>query len=424
MTVRFLLAAVLITMCAWSQPRKITLDEAVATAIRNNPRIALDRLNGLIAGEQVTEVRAGLFPQIFANTTAAGATADSRLAAGTLNNPIIYNRYAAGTSMSQLITDFGRTQDLVESSRLRARSAQQNGLASRAQITLDVHRAYYSALRAANVLTVTAQTIKERELVLDQVSALAKSNLRSTLDVSFADVNTSEARLAHLSAKNERLVALADLSATLGYPRPQDLEPQDVPANTEAPPTAEALISEALQNRPEIAALRLERESAVRVAAAEKKLALPTVSALANMGVAPVHDDRLRNRYAAAGINLSLPLFNGFQFNARRREAELRVEAVDQRLRDLENQIAREVTTAALNAETAFERVALTAQLLKQATLSGELAQERYNLGLGSIVELSQAQLNQTAAEIRNTAAKYDYLLLRSVIDYQMGRLR
>jgi outer membrane protein len=142
------------------------------------------------------------------------------------------------------------------------------------------------------------------------------------------------------------------------------------------------------------------------------------------MGVAPVHDDRLRNRYVAAGINLSVPLFNGHLFSARRREAELRVQAIDERLRDLENQIAREVTTAVLNAETAFERVGLTAQLLKQALLAGELAQERYNLGLSSIVELSQAQLNQTAAEIRNTSAKYEYLLQRSVVDFQAGRLK
>jgi outer membrane protein len=424
MTRRFVTLAVLAGSVVWGQARKITLEEAVATAIRNHPRIALDRLNGLIANELTTEVRSGLFPQVAANTTAAGATTDSRLAAGALNNPIIFNRYAAGTAISQLITDFGRTSDLVESSRLRARSAQENGLASRAQITLAVHRAYFGVLRAANVLKVTEQTIKERELVLDQVSALAKSNLRSTLDVSFANVNASEARLAHLSAQNERLVAVADLSATLGYPRPRDFDPQDLPAIMEAPPGAEALIAEAMGNRPEVSALRLERESAVRVAAAERKLALPTVSALANMGFSPLHDDRLKNRYAAAGINLSMPLFNGYLFSARRREAELRVEAVGQRLRDLENEIAREVTTAALNAETAFERVGLMAQLLKQATLSGELAQERYNLGLSSIVELSQAQLNQTAAEIRNTSAKYEYLLQRSILDYQAGRLR
>jgi outer membrane protein len=179
-----------------------------------------------------------------------------------------------------------------------------------------------------------------------------------------------------------------------------------------------------MQNRQEVAALRSEREAAVSLALAEKKLTLPTVSALANFGVAPVHDDRLKNRYAAAGINLSVPVFNGGLFSARRREAELRVEAIDQRLRELENQIAREVTIAVLGAEAAFERIQLTAQLLQQAKLAAELAQERYALGLSSIVELSQAQLNETTALMRSAAAKYDYLAQRSLMDYQSGRLR
>ena len=77
-----------------------------------------------------------------------------------------------------------------------------------------------------------------------------------------------------------------------------------------------------------------------------------------------------------------------------------------------------------LGAQTAYERLDLTAKLLEQATLTASLARERYNLGLSSIVELSQAELNQTAAEIRATAARYDYLLQLSIVDYQAGRLR
>ena len=422
---RVRLAALVLFAClpGWGQ-QKITLGEAVAIALKNNPRLELDRVNSLISEEVTTEVRSALFPAIVANTTAAGATTDSRLAAGALNNPIIFNRYAAGASISQLITDFGRTSSLVASSRLRTRSQQETAVASRALVVLAVHRAYLSGLRALGVLGVAEQTVKARELVLEQVSALAKSNLRSILDVSFAEVNLSEARLAVAAARNEHQVALAELSFAMGYSRSQSLELEDLPGPAEALPETEEFIAEATRNRAELSALRFEREAALRIATAERKLALPTLSALANMGVAPVHDDRLKNRYAAAGINLSLPVFNGYLNNARRTEAELKVQAIDQRLRDLSNQIAREVTTSVLNAQTAFERIGLTEQLLKQAGLAAELARERYDLGLSSIVELSQAQLNQTAAAIRGTAAKYDYLLTRSIVEFQTGRLR
>lgn len=407
----------------WGQ-EKLTLEQAVGIALKNNPRLSADRLTAEVAGEFTKELRAAYFPTIVANTTAAGASNESRLAAGALNNPIIFNRYAAGTSISQLITDFGRTSSLVQSSRHRAESQQEGVRALQAQLILAVHRSYFAVLRSAGVQAVAEETERARQVAVEQVTALARSNLKSTLDVSFAEVNLSEARLTVLTARNERMQAMAELSTVLGYARPQSWDLEDVPGADDAPPEAAGLIGEALQIRPEAAALRSERDAAASFALAEKKLAMPTVSALANAGVAPIHDDRLKNRYAAAGINLSMPVFNGGLFSARQREADLRVEAAAQRIREMENQIAREVTLAVLAAEAGFERIKLTAQLLQQAKLAAELAQERYNLGLSSIVELSQAQLNETAARMRAAAAKYDYLLQRSIIAFQTGRLR
>ena len=123
-------------------------------------------------------------------------------------------------------------------------------------------------------------------------------------------------------------------------------------------------------------------------------------------------------------MNINVPVFNGHLFSARRSEAELRAQAAAQNLRDLENRVARDIQIAWLNASTAFERLGLTAQLLEQASLAMDLAQSRYDLGLSSIVELSQAQLNKTSAEIASASAKYDYQLLRAVLEYQAGALR
>jgi len=409
--------------------QKLTLEEAVATAHKNNPRLSLERIQALIGDQTVQAVRSGLFPTIAANLTAAGALDESRLAAGALNNPIIFSRMAAGVSFSQLLTDFGRTSNLVEGTRLRSQSQREAVLASQALLTLAVHRSYFAALRARRVMHVAEQTVQSRTLALEQASALAKSGLRSTLDAGFAEVNLSEAKLALLSAVNEHQALLAELSMTMGYSRPQPFDLQDVLAaapDSSLPPVpkAEELIGEAFRTRPDANALRLDRDALARLAAAEHKLNMPVLSALGNAGVAPVHDDRLRNRFAAAGVNLNIPVFNGGLFKARQQEADLRVQAAEQRLRDLETRVANEITSAVLAAQTAFDRVDLTAKLLQQATSTADLARERYNLGLGSIVELSQAELNQTAAEIRAAAARYDYLLQRAVVDYQSGKLR
>jgi outer membrane protein len=76
-----------------------------------------------------------------------------------------------------------------------------------------------------------------------------------------------------------------------------------------------------------------------------------------------------------------------------------------------------------LNAATAYQRLGLTLELLQQAQLAMELSQSRYDLGLAAIVELSQAQLNLTSAQIANTTARYDYQEQRALVDYQIGVL-
>ena len=104
-------------------------------------------------------------------------------------------------------------------------------------------------------------------------------------------------------------------------------------------------------------------------------------------------------------MNVNIPVFNGFLYPARAREASLRAQAAQERLRDLRDRISRDVRTSWLNATTAYDRLAVTQQLLDQANLALNLAQSRYNLGLGSIVELSQAQLQLTQAQISNAQA-------------------
>ena len=99
--------------------------------------------------------------------------------------------------------------------------------------------------------------------------------------------------------------------------------------------------------------------------------------------------------------------------------ALLRSKATDERLCDLRDRIARDVRTSWLNANTANQRLAVTQQLLEQANLALNLAQSRYNLGLASIVELSQAQLQQTQAQISNVGAGYDYQLALAALQYQ-----
>jgi len=166
----------------------------------------------------------------------------------------------------------------------------------------------------------------------------------------------------------------------------------------------------------------LDVQAAQRFTQAEKALRYPSVSAIGAAGWLPGHVDVLRGQYGAAGINLTFPFLNGGLNRAREREAALRERAAGETRRDLESRIIRDVTNAALSVTNAADRVHLTARLLAQSELALELAQTRYELGLSSIVELSQAQLAKTSAAIQNVSAKYDYQIRQAILTYQSGR--
>ena len=398
----------------------LSLKQAEVLAVQNNPQISVARLTALASQQVTREVRSSLWPTATANLTGVDSRDNSRITAGGLNNPIIYKRAAAGVTVSQLITDFGRTTNLTASADYAAKAENQNALATKEQILLAVDQAFYGALQAHAVLAVAQQTVSARQTVSDQVEALFKSKLRSQLDFSFASVNLAQAKLLVLDAQSNENAALAALSAVLGYPGVQDFQlVEDTTAITAPAANVDDLISEALAMRPEILALGFQYQSAQKFQAAERDLFLPTIQAVGVVGDTPVRDPVLSNWYGAVGVNVGIPLFNGFLYTARSREARLRTQATQDRLLELRNRISRDVRTSWLNANTAYQRVSVTQQLLDQANLALDLAQTRYSLGLSSIVELSQAQLQQTQAQISNAQAGYDYRLALAVLQYQ-----
>ena len=419
-----LIAGALPAQSPTSTPPKLSLQEAEAIALKNHPLIQASQLTALAARQVVTETKSRYYPNTYGDLTGAGAVSGSRIAAGALNNPIIFNRYSNGIKVEQLVTDFGRTQNLVASSRLHAQAQDEQARTTREDVLIGVDRTYYQALRAQALLTVAEQTVKERQLVSDQVTELAKSKLKSGLDVSFANVNLSEAKLMLVSAQNDVAAAFAQLSAAMGYGDTRLFALVDEATAAPPPPDVSELVTRAIANRPELASLRFESQSAHRFAKAERDLWFPTVSVAGAAGWTPLHQTVLDDRYAAAGVNINIPIFNGRLFSARAAEARLRAAAVDQGLRDEADRVAQNVRMAWLNAQTAFQRITLTQQLLDSASSALDLAQQRYKLGLGSIVELSQAQLNQTQAQIQQSSAKYDYQAQMAYLNYQIGTLR
>lgn len=412
------------TPCRGQAPQKLNLEQAEQIALQNHPQIQAATQLASAAAAQVQEARSSYYPQVNGSLTGVEAEHDSRIAAGFLNNAIIYDRFADGVAVSQLVTDFGRTHEIVKSSTLHAKAQQQNVAATRADVLLAVNQAYFGVLKAQAVLQVAEQTVKSRQLVAEQTGALQKSNLKSGLDVRFANVDLAQAQLLLIQAQNDVQASFAELSDALGFADQRTFQLTDEPEPLAPSVDVASLIQQALKNRPELIRQGLDVQAAESFATAERDLWFPTISAVGAAGLIPFRQDTLDSRYAAAGFNVNIPIFNGRLFDARHTEATSRAKAQQQYLRELQDRIVRDVRTAWLNAGSAFQRLAVTKQLLNESTQSFDLAQSRYGLGLSSIVELSQSQLNVTQAQIAQASAKYDYETQLSALNYAVGNLQ
>jgi outer membrane protein len=411
---------------------KFTLAEAERYALQNHPRIASSQLTADAVRQQIREARSGFFPQIYGESTSVYAPYDNATSAATrasalggLNNPTIYSRQSDGVVVNQLLTDFGHTYDLTESAKFRAEAAADRVNAAAAVTILEVDRAYFDLLRARAVQRVAQETVKTRQTAFDQVAVLVKNQLRSTLDQSFDQVALSQAKLLLIQARSGVREAEAELSTALGFSDAQEFSLVEETLRLDLPDQADGLIANALQQRPDLAALRNDAFGARRFADAQRSAEYPKVTAMAAAGVNPEANDKLLNHnYYAAGVNVEVPLATGGNLDAKADEARFLQKAADANVIDTQNAIARDVRVAWLNLATAKERMGVTAELIQNSAEAQKLANARYRLGTSSIVEFNEAELNYTEAQLEDANARYDFQVDRALLDFSMGARR
>jgi outer membrane protein len=407
-----------------ASPPTLSRKQAEETALKNNPRVSVSQLLALAQHQVVREARSAELPTLNGAITAEKALDGSRISAGTLTASRVFTHAGAGGDFTQLITDFGRTHNLVLTQKLEEQAANANSLATREEIVLATDQAFYDALTAQAVLQVAKQTVNARQATETQVNQMTQNKLKSSLDLSFADVNLSQSKLLQLDAQNNADASMAALDSVLGLDHEVTYQLID-DANLDGAPPADfrSLIQSALAQRPDLQSLRFVEQSAQRFARAQWDQRLPSITAAGTLGTVPIRVDQFytNNWWGGIGVNMNIPIFNGFLYNAEAKEAKIRAQADAERTRGLRDQIVRDVRTAWLQANNAYERIGVTTELLKQANLALQLAQTRYQLGLSSIVELSQAELQQTSAAIDNTNAQYAYRLAVATLEYQVG---
>jgi outer membrane protein len=407
-----------------SPPRPLTLATAETSALANQPRMLAAQLRARESAQRIREARSGFFPTVGFNATGVRvADAGTSTAAGALTTSSISDRFAYGGNLTQLVTDFGRTSALVGSARSTAEAQNDLATLARAQVRLNVRDAYFRVLGADAVLRAAQAAQANRHLIARQLTALAQSQLRSTVDVNFAEVLASEADLAVVRAQSVVAQQRAGLATAMGTSQPITSPLVEVDLPETLPLDAESFLKEAQAKRADLSAVEAQQRATSQFATAEKRLSYPTLNVLGAAGQVPYHDRTLQGDYAAGGFNLNIPIFTGGLFAGRRAEAELEASARTRDVEQLKLQVSEEVRDSWYQADEAYKSLDVTTRLVAQSKEALRLAQARYDAGLGSIVELNEAQLNETSAEITAADAIYTYLSRRTELDYAAGLL-
>jgi outer membrane protein len=405
---------------------RLTRRQAEQMAIKSNPQVTAARLLALAEHQVYRENRAAEFPTGTAAVTAVEAEDGSRVSAGSLTASRLIEHVGAGGGFSQLLTDFGKTRNLVASAALQEKAQAANAVATQYDIELATDQAFYNALEAAETLKVAQQNVATRQTLQSQVRQMTANKLKSTLDLSFADVNLSQAKLLALDALNNAESTMAALDAVLGLDHQVTFELVDDSSDVQQPPPdIDQLIQTSLKQRPDLQVSQLRDQAAVKFSHAQRDQLFPSIAAAGTVGTVPIRQAQYysTNWWGAIGVNMSIPVFNGFLYTSQAKEASLRSQAAAEQTRDLQDRIVRDVRTAWLAANTSYQRVSVTSELLQEANLGLKLAQTRYQMGLSSIVELSQAEYQQTDAAIGNANAKYQYRMALATLNYQIGSL-
>ncbi len=411
-------------------PPALSLEQAVATALRRHPSlIRLDEAR-LAAEAREQSVASGFRPRLTLEAVGKdGPPAAPGFGFAGLANSTNTRNYGADLVLSQIIADFGRTLHRVRSQRLLADSAALDEQAQRSLVALNVYQAFGGALLAGHQVRLAEQTVAARETTVRQAQARFDAGLTSRVDVGLARAALAEAQLALVNASNGRDQAFAELNAAMGMPTGPALytlvEPSLPPAEAAPPPASpEQDVAAALRQRPELQAIEDQVRAAEESARAARAEGMPLLRGFASGGYDNVAAGEFgQNHTYAAGVGLTLPVYTGGQVQAeadaaRHRAAALRASS-EETAQSIRLQVirARQTLTALQEGQRAVE------EQVRQAQDSASLAAERYRTGLGSILEVQQSLAALMEAQTANTRLRSDTLTAQAALRYATGAL-
>ncbi|MGH7251498.1 MAG: TolC family protein [Nitrospiraceae bacterium] len=405
------------------------LRQAIEIALEKHPVVHTADANLKAAEARTEQTRSLYYPQVYANfdSTAGVGGINPRFSApaGAMLRQNL-SQYTGGVIANQRLYDFGFTQNLVDSARRAALAQEQDVTAQRALVVLNVQRAFLNSLKRRRLVQIAEETVRQRGIIRSQVDTLYRQQLKSKLDLDLVQVELTNAESALVKARNDLKASFADLNRAIGITGPEDYVLEDVPIEVRAQRPLDTFITDSLSH-PELQRAKEFARSAESRLQATKRLYLPTISAVASAGDFETFDtgrnERTGGWWTAGGL-VSMPLFTGFLIENQVREASAQQIAAESGSLYIEQALTQQVTTAYLDTITFAQQIKLAEEQVKTAQEALQLARERYRLGLGSIVEVTQSEVALFGAQTRLAEAQYDYKIAEVTLAYAAGLTR
>lgn len=406
-------------------PQTLTLDEALQRAVKAAPSVSHFEHLSAAASERVREAQSGLMPSLAIQGAAtdgpAGAPAFGSPGLQGLAGDPLKKHFGGGLNVLLPLYDFGRTQHLVGARRALLEAARADVATQQANVILSVQEAYLDVLRRQQLVGVQQANVRQREATVTQARAHVEAGLRAEVDLTLAQANLEEARVALTATENDLHLAFANLNNAMGETKLTEyrLEPPAPPSV--AVPPSDTSMRQAVAQRPELqnaAQQVISAEQSVRAAQSEL---LPRVDSIASVGAVNPGKLIAENKNYAVGLMLTVPLYTGGAVEGRIAEERERRAAAEAARREVEEAIKLQVARAWLNVQTRTTQLRSAQAQAEAARSSLQQATERYRLQLNTFEELLSAEAAGVRAETAIIDAQYDLQQARAELDWASG---
>lgn len=418
---------------AVAAPVPLTLAEALDLARTHQPQLQAARQTRLASEATADAARAPLLPSLAGTAGYQRLTANYVARPGSLPVALAqqaaggsgrsYDFYTVGLGLTQLVYDFGQTTGAWRSAKASAAAQRLSEQAVRLQVELAVRLAYFQALAQRALVDVARETLANHERHLAQVESFVRLGRRPEIDVAQVRTERANAVLTLITAENNYATALTDLQHAMGSSSPSEYELVDGELASAPGEDAAAgeLLEEAMRQRPEIAALEQQVEAQAAARDAVRGAYYPALSLSAGLSEAGPRLDALAWNWNAGAV-LSWPFFSGGLTWAQARAADASLAGLRAQVAELKQSVVRDVeqTRLALVAARAMQDAVAQAVLYAREQL--RLAEARYETGIGSAIELDDAQLALTDATAKQVQADFQLSAARARLLGALGR--